>query len=598
MQHASKKGSAAAAVRPAIAVARRRAGRGGGPGARVRDRDRQSGLVECAGTTRSATTSAGRVESRDQAIGNSIIADEGTYSFDKGDIVQNRLDLLTEFDVVYKRMFGFRVSAAGWYDNAYDGHRPRGNPALVVPNLPASGPFPPLRQALPNGGQFTSYDNNEYSPYTERFYAGPSGEILDAFVFANFDAGPVPMGVKVGPPHACTGANRCCSAAICTASRIRRCRSTCRRASPRPAPRRRSCSARWRTCRCRRSSRRTCRSPRSTSGSGSPLRFPEGGTLSGPVDFLFNGPDRQLVPMPGLPDAGGSGACVHQSRARLGRRAEAARRLGLSARWSPEWLDGTMGFYYRNFTDKLPQVLITSLTPSPPLYFNNATPVGRVVALNGQYRLVYADDIDLLGISLSKNIAGVSVGAEVSYRRNMPLLSQTLGNVAGMPISAGEHARRARRHLARAGQRVRHDFQDAAVRHRRLPGRAHLVALGQGAERAEPVPGSKGSELREPEPEQVGRLRDQGFLGPRDQLHADLVPGVPGRGPARCRSPSRRASRATRPLSFGGNEDARQLLDRAGRSTTASSTASTSSTSTSLATTKSPRTRCSAASRP
>ena len=37
----------------------RRDRRCGGPGAGVRDRDRQSGLVECAGTTRSATTSAG-----------------------------------------------------------------------------------------------------------------------------------------------------------------------------------------------------------------------------------------------------------------------------------------------------------------------------------------------------------------------------------------------------------------------------------------------------------------------------------------------------------------------------------------------------------
>jgi len=61
-----------------------------------------------------------------------------------------------------------------------------------------------------------------------------------------------------------------------------------------------------------------------------------------------------------------------------------------------------------------------------------------VVALNGQYRLVYADDIDLWGVSLSKNIGGVSVGAEVSYRRNTPLLSQTLGNVAGIPISEGD----------------------------------------------------------------------------------------------------------------------------------------------------------------
>ena len=31
---------------------------------------------------------------------------------------------------------------------------------------------------------------------------------------------------------------------------------------------------------------------------------------------------------------------------------------GISARWSPAWLDGTLGFYGRNATDILPQVLL------------------------------------------------------------------------------------------------------------------------------------------------------------------------------------------------------------------------------------------------
>src|SRR5678815_4602713 len=43
-----------------------------------------------------------RVEERDNKIGNDVIADEGDYSFDKGDAVAKRLDLLTELDIVYK----------------------------------------------------------------------------------------------------------------------------------------------------------------------------------------------------------------------------------------------------------------------------------------------------------------------------------------------------------------------------------------------------------------------------------------------------------------------------------------------------------------
>ena len=89
---------------------------------------------------------------------------------------------------------------------------------------------------------------------------------------------------------------------------------------------------------------------------------------------------------------------------------------GIAARWSPQWLDGTLGFYYRNFADKLPQVLLTQAVPN-----------------NSRYNLIYADNIDLWGISLAKNVAGVSVGAEVSYRQNTPLLSQLLGDSPGLP---------------------------------------------------------------------------------------------------------------------------------------------------------------------
>ncbi len=42
----------------------------------------------------------------------------------------------------------------------------------------------------------------------------------------------------------CTGASRCSSAATCTASRMRKSRSICRRGSPLPAPKPRSCSGR------------------------------------------------------------------------------------------------------------------------------------------------------------------------------------------------------------------------------------------------------------------------------------------------------------------------------------------------------------------
>ncbi|HXR01548.1 MAG TPA: DUF1302 family protein, partial [Pseudomonas sp.] len=125
-------------------------------------------------------TSGWRVEGRDHKTANTPNADEGDYRFNKGDQVMNRVDLLTEMDVVYKRQYGFRTSASGWYDQAYDDGK-----LTQAPGMAASG-------------WSGSYDNNHDSSLVKRYYNGPSGELLDAFVFANMDLGGTPLNVKAG----------------------------------------------------------------------------------------------------------------------------------------------------------------------------------------------------------------------------------------------------------------------------------------------------------------------------------------------------------------------------------------------------------------
>ena len=39
------------------------------------------------------------------------------------------------------------------------------------------------------------------------------------------------------------------------------------------------------------------------------------------------------------------------------------------------------------------------------------------------YQLAYADNIKILGLSLSKDVGGVSVGSDLNVRHNMPLAS-------------------------------------------------------------------------------------------------------------------------------------------------------------------------------
>jgi hypothetical protein len=138
-------------------------------------------------------------------------------------------------------------------------------------------------------------------------------------------------------------------------------------------------------------------------------RFPEGGTYLGFADAALNGPQQQFAGPPfGVVKNAGIGSTPKKTGD-----------FGVHARWSPAALDGTVGFYYRNFTDKLPSLYL------------NAIPGAAT------YQQFYAENIDLFGISLSKQIAGVSVGAEVSYRHNMPLLSQSFGAVTTVAPLAG-----------------------------------------------------------------------------------------------------------------------------------------------------------------
>ena len=62
-----------------------------------------------------------RVNNPDTAIIANPNLDDGDRNFDKG-TVMNRLDILSEFDVSYKRTYGVRLSVAAWYDQRYHDH--------------------------------------------------------------------------------------------------------------------------------------------------------------------------------------------------------------------------------------------------------------------------------------------------------------------------------------------------------------------------------------------------------------------------------------------------------------------------------------------
>jgi hypothetical protein len=119
-----------------------------------------------------------RAEDQNKGVLSSNTTADPDLSFDRGDIVSNRFDILSEVDVIFKDRVGFRVSAAGWYDHAYssDMNQPNSiaphwtNPSVGVGEL-----------------------NGEAE---DLHYRG--GELLDAFVFANFDMGSTSANVRLG----------------------------------------------------------------------------------------------------------------------------------------------------------------------------------------------------------------------------------------------------------------------------------------------------------------------------------------------------------------------------------------------------------------
>ncbi|NRF67200.1 DUF1302 domain-containing protein [Aquincola sp. S2] len=326
-----------------------------------------------------------RTEQRDPKIGNSALADEGTYSFDKGDAVAQRFDLLSEMDLVWRKQHGLRVSATGWYDGAYSGAS-RSNPNAPLTNIP-------------------SYVGKQYSSTTQRLYRGGSGEIMDAFVFGGVELGEMPLRAKLGRHTVYWGESLLLGGNLHSVAYAQN-PLDLQKGFATPGTEAKELFRPLNQLSAQAQVSETLSLAAQALLEWEPFRYPEGGTYLGPVDFAFNGPDRQFLNAQ-LGFASRTNASEPKQRGEW----------GASARWSPAWLDGTVGLYYRRFADKLPQTFITQAAP------NN----------NSRYTLIYADKIDLLGLSLAKNIAGISVGAELSMRRNTPLSSQVLGIAPGLP---------------------------------------------------------------------------------------------------------------------------------------------------------------------
>lgn len=312
-----------------------------------------------------------RMEGRDSRIANNPTADEGDFKFDKHQIVANRLDLYSEMDIVYKGKFGARISGAAWFDQAYHNDQVNTNPAL---------------------NSASSYIGNKYSNFTDRYYNGPSGELLDAFVFGNFDMGDVPVSVKLGRLSTYWGMATFYGGGIAYGQQP----VDGRKAAANPGIETKETFLPLTQLITQAQISDTVSLSAQYYFEWKPTRIPEGGTYLGGTDFLLEGPQR-----------GGSLPFTRGSNVTPGNSGN----WGVNAKWTPEGFNGaTIGLYYRGFDEKLFWLLRNPAAPTT-------------------YRAVYPQGTKLVGLSYDGTIGPYTFGAELATRRNAGLQSSSLAAV-------------------------------------------------------------------------------------------------------------------------------------------------------------------------
>jgi hypothetical protein len=355
-----------------------------------------------------------RTESADKTMLATPNNNDGDYNFRKaGTNITNRVDLLTELDVVYQNSMGFRVSAASWYDKAYDNTGSNSNPfvngndafSTIVGQPSTSNP---------------AFGSPHLSNYAQRYYSGPSGEILDAFVFYSTEVGDESMfSIKAGQHNVYWG-----ETILNPVHGISYGQSGLDLAKLAAAP---GTEAKELFVPRNQISTSFTINPELTVAAQYFLdwdaaRLPEAGTYYGSSDLVGFGAQSFLLGHTGGPGLAGPNGTL--TTIRRGHDYEPDKRgdWGLMLKWSPEWLDGTLGAYYRNTSEILPQAVLdgTGLTAR-----GAGGPIANVrnSISTTNYQFAYGDDIDIFGLSLSKEIGGISVASDLNVRHNMPLAS-------------------------------------------------------------------------------------------------------------------------------------------------------------------------------
>lgn len=321
-----------------------------------------------------------RVEAQDPRLLSNRSHDEGDSKFGKGRVVTNRADLLSEVDVNYQGRFGARLVASGWYDDAYNDHS--------------------VKTTAP-GGFTTSYFGDRYNHKVSRYVNGPSAEFLDAFVWTNFNLGPVPVNVKLGRHAVVWGEGSVIGAHAISYSQapIDAVKAV---ASPGIETKELFLPLNQLSFKAQVTSDLTLAGQYFLEWKA--LRAPNGGTYLVGADTA---PGVDRLPIAGAFSATNVAPYVPGKRGNW----------GLSARLNVAAINSTLGAYYREFNDYAPENGIQFMS------FTQLVPGNAATTVPATFRFVYPRDIKQFSLSIGRPIGPVSFGGELSYRKNGPLNS-------------------------------------------------------------------------------------------------------------------------------------------------------------------------------
>ena len=378
-----------------------------------------------------------RVEGQDKDVTNSSnpnLFDDADLGFDKG-IVSNRFDLLSEFELVWKQNFGFRVSAAAWYDFAYGDHNDH----------------PGVNKDYRINGNYTdtwgllSAPPGEYNDYAED-QAHKDIELMDAFVFANFSVGDSEASVRAGRHTIywgqslfASGATNGIAGAMAPIDQARGLGVPGSEAKELFLPTNKV-SASFQV-------NQNLSLVGYYSLEWEPTRYPAPGTYFALSEISMDDAE-YLTLIAGQVDPA-TGALVAPRTGYVQDSSEKPDDGEWGAGLQYVFANGLeLGVYYLNYHDKAPQGVIGALNVGqyataqaasnplaaalvslwpvysggmPPDQFGYYTGGGYPAVGIGRFKWTYREDNELFGISLGKDIAGISMGMDLAFRNDVAI---------------------------------------------------------------------------------------------------------------------------------------------------------------------------------